>query len=141
MPNNRREEDPAVVDPRRQFFQYTQKISQAFIHFPRFRQLDRGDIFIAYCHADISGKPYIIGAQTYTGDDYTTVPVMGSDRPPYQDNFFPMPVEDDGLIYCARTEQIFVSVMKRNGRRLNLNSVPGIIPDHSTFFIPKFYDG
>ena len=134
MPNYRRDEDPAVI-PSQQRFQYSQKISQAFLIFKNNQvgRLEKGDIFTAYCHVQASSrKPYVIGAATYKGGIHTTVPVMGAERAPYDDSIYPIPEEEDGLVYCAQGEQIYVNVYRPNGINLDLNS---------RFLIPSFVNG
>ncbi len=141
MPNFRRTDDPAVVDPQKVYFEYTQQVSQAFVQFipEEIKRLDPGDVFIAYCHTDRGGKPSVIGAfryypyfsEEYNQTDIITVPVMGNDTP-YNPNIYPVPPNEDGKIYCRHGDQIYISHVKRRGRITNLNESFDIINFYNT---------
>ena len=70
-----------ATDPQRAYFNYTQKMSQAFILFDSNEVpiLQRGDLFLAHCHEDRYNRPSYVGAVRYIAEDFITVPVMGSD--------------------------------------------------------------
>ena len=138
MPNSRT--DPTdILDPQRVYFEYTQQVSQAFVQFipEEIERLERGDVFIAYCHTERDGKPSVIGAYRYfpvsaeyNQTDIITVPVMGNDTP-YNANIYPVPPNEDGRIYCRHGDQIYISHVKRIGRTTNLNE---------SFDITSFYN-
>ena len=140
MPN-RRDENPAIPDPQKVYFSYTQQVSQAFVQFipEEIARLDTGDLFAAYCHTDRQFKPSYIGAfrynpnisEEYNQVDIITVPVMGNDTP-YNPNIYPVPANEDGRIYCRHGDQIYISHIKRNGAITNLNQSFDIINFYNT---------
>ena len=139
MPDSRTPETPAIPDPQKVYFGYTQQITQAFVQFipEEIFRLESGDLFAAYCHTDRGGKPSIIGAfryfpisEEYNQADSITVPVMGNDTP-YNPNIYPVPPNEDGRIYCRHGDQIYILHVKRNKRTTNLNE---------SFDITNFYN-
>lgn len=130
MPNSRRTDDPAVVDPQRQYFNYIQKVTQAFVIFNArdIENLGLYDVLIAYCNTDYNGNPSVVGAIRYDGQAFPTVPIMGTDAEPLG---APQIEPHDRRVYCNEGQQIFIDLVKRTGRRFNLNN---------GFFWPEFYN-
>jgi len=127
----RRTEDPAVVDPQREYFNYTQKATQAFVIFDSsdIENLGRYDLLIAYCYYNNTGEPSVIGAVRYNMQRYPTVPIMGYDREPNPD--IPVYPLEDTRLYCQEGDRISIDLVKRDNRRISLNN---------GFFWPDFYN-